>query len=107
MWQQYILPAVLYGTEIMDPHSSYVKDLETVQRGLLKNVLRVIPGTATDGCYALTELMDINSEIFKKKLAYYQHVHQMHEDRWSKFAYQEQLTWEIQDNSWDDRGVCT
>ncbi|MCP4977991.1 MAG: reverse transcriptase family protein, partial [Maribacter sp.] len=91
MWQQYVLPAVLYGTEIMDLYSSAVKDLETVQRGLMKTVLRVIPGTATAGCYALTGLMDINNEILKRKLAYYQHVVHMHEDRWCRLAYEEQL----------------
>ncbi len=45
LWQQYILPAVLYGSEIMDVNSTYIKNLETVQRGLMKTVLRVIPGT--------------------------------------------------------------
>ncbi len=64
--QSYILPAVLYGTEIMDVNSTYIKDIETVQRGLMKTVLRVIPGTATAGCYAVTGLTDITHEIWKK-----------------------------------------
>ncbi len=105
MWQQYVLPAVLYGTEIMDLNSTYVKDLETVQCGLMKNVLRVIPGTANACCYAVTGLMDIKNEIFKKKLAYFQHVHHMHEERWCVAAYKEQRSWGIQDNAWDDNGV--
>ncbi len=73
----------------MDLNCGYVKDLETVQRGLMKNVLRVIPGTATASCYAVTGLMDIKNEIFKKKLAYFQHVLQIHEERWCRVAYEE------------------
>ncbi len=66
LWQSYILPAVLYGTEIMDVNKTYIKDIETIQRGLMKSVLRVIPGTATTGCYAVTGLSDITQEIWKK-----------------------------------------
>ncbi len=55
----------------------------------------------------LNSIDGYNNEIFKKKLAYYQHVLQMHEDRSCKIAYEERLSWGIQDNSWDNRGVRT
>ncbi len=42
MWQSYIQPAFLYGMEIMDYNKSGIKELETIQRNLMKIVLRVI-----------------------------------------------------------------
>ncbi len=105
LWQTYILPAVLYGTEIMDYNKAYIHDLETIQRGLMKTVLRVIPGTATAGCYAITGLLDIKHEIWKRKLAYYQHVERQSEKKWMKLAYWEQLKWGITNKLWDDQGT--
>ncbi len=107
LWQSYILPAVLYGTEIMDTPETHIKSLEVIQNGLMKNVLRVIPGTATAGCHALTGLTSIKQEVWKKKLSYYTHVLQMPEGRWAKKAYREQLQWGIRENIWNIEGNQT
>ncbi len=55
----------------MDTPATRINSLEVIQNGLMKNVLRVIPGTATAGCHALTGLTSIKQEIWKKKLSYY------------------------------------
>ncbi len=105
LWQSYILPAVLYGTEIMDYNKTYIHDLEVIQRGLMKNVLRVIPGTATTGCYALTGLMDVKHEIWKRKMSYHMHVEQQCDKKWVKQAYYEQIQWGVAQNLWDAHGI--
>ncbi len=87
LWQSYILPPVLYGTEIMDYNKTYIHDLEVIQRGLMKTVLGVIPGTAAAGCYAVTGLLDIKHEIWKRKIAYHQHVSVQSDNKWVKQAY--------------------
>ncbi len=104
LWQTYILPAVLYGTEIMDYNKTYIQDLEVIQRGLMKTVLRVIPGTATLGCYALTGLMDIKHEIWKRKIAYHLHIERQCDKKWVKQAYYEQLQWGVTSKLWDAQG---
>ncbi len=54
MWQSYIQPTFLYGMEIIDYNKARIKELETIQRNLLRIVLRVIPGMATSAVYAVT-----------------------------------------------------
>ncbi len=104
MWQSYIQPAFLYGMEIMDYNKARIKELETIQRNLLKIVLRVIPGTATSAVYAMTGLTDITHEIWKRKLSYYIHITSMPDARWAKKAFKEQLLWGQRDNFWDHSG---
>ncbi len=104
MWQAYIQPAFLYGMEVMDYNKAGIKELETIQRNLMKIVLRVLPGTATSGVYAVTGLTDITHEIWKRKLSYYIHVKAMPETRWAKKAANEQNMWGQRDNFWDHVG---
>ncbi len=88
----------------MDYDKTYIHDLEVIQRGLMKTVLRVIPGTATAGCYAVTGLLDIKHEIWKRKIAYYQHVIKQSDNKWMKQAHHEQIKWGAVNNLWDDDG---
>ncbi len=107
MWQSYIQPAFLYGMEIMDYNKSGIKELETIQRNLMKIVLRVIPGTATSGVYAVTGMTDIAHEIWKRKLSYYIHIESMSDMRWAKKAFNEQFVWGQRDNFWNHTGERT
>ncbi len=93
LWQSYIQPAFLYGTEIMEYNKSYIKDLETIQCALIKTTLRDIPGTATAGVYALTGITDITHEIWKRKLSYYVHIQNMSINKWATKAFLEQFEW--------------
>ncbi len=107
MWQSYIQPAFLYGMEIMDYNKTSIKQLENIQRNLMKTVLRVLPGTATAGVYAMTGLTDVTHEIWKRRLSYFIHVRQMSEDRWAKKAYNEQVLWGQRDSFWNHDIVRT
>ncbi len=101
MWQQYIQPSFLYGTEIMEYNKTGIKKLETIQRNLMKTVLRVLPGTATAGVYAMTGLTQVVYEIWKRKLLYYIHIRAMSDNRWAKKAYNEQFQWGQRDSFWN------
>ncbi len=52
----------------------------------------------------MTGLLDIKHEIWKRKLAYYQHVERQNNKKWMKLAYWEQIKWGITDNLWDENG---
>ncbi len=91
----------------MDYNKSYIKDLETIQCALIKTTLRVLPGTATAGIYALTGITGIAHEIWKRKLSYYNHVQNMPENRWAKKAFREQFEWGVTGELWNDTGKCT
>ncbi|MCP4978510.1 MAG: reverse transcriptase family protein [Maribacter sp.] len=105
LWQSYILPAVLYGTEIMDYCKSHIQNLDIIQKGMMKSVLRVMQGTSSAGCYAITGLSTIEQEIWKKKLSYYVHITRMSETKWAKIAFGEQLNWGIKEKTWDTEGI--
>ncbi len=105
LWQSYILPAVLYGTEIMDYCKVHIQNLDIIQKGMMKSVLRVMKGTSSAGCYAITGLSMIEQEIWKKKLSYYIHITRMDETRWAKIAFGEQLSWGIKEKTWDAQGI--
>ncbi len=81
LWQSYILPAELCGTEILDYNKDYIDKIDEIQRGLTKTVLRELLGTATPACYAATGLPDITYEIWKKKLLYRMHVTRMNDNK--------------------------
>ncbi len=104
MWQSYIQPAFLYGMEITDYNKTGIKELETIQRNLMKIVLRVLPGTATSGVYAVMGLTDIAHEIWKRKLSYYIHIKSMPDMRWERKAFNEQFVWGQRDNFWNHTG---
>ncbi len=72
---------------------------------MMKSVLRVMQGTSTAGCYAVTGLSTIEQEIWKKKLSYYMHIKRMDGKKWAKIAYEKQLNWGIRGDTWDIDGT--
>ncbi len=105
LWQSYILPAVLYGTEIMDYCKLQIQNLDIIQKGMMKSIRHVMQGTSSAGCYAITGLSMIEHEIWKKKLSYYIHIKCMDKTGWAKLAFGEQLNWGIKDGTWDIEGI--
>ena len=70
----YMIPVLLYGMELIMPNKTLLKELETFQKKIIKQILAVPNNTADPAIYILTGLLPIEAQIDKKVLTLFNNI---------------------------------
>ena len=97
LWNVYVIPRILYGTDVIQFKKTHLDDLELAQRRLIKQVFRWPSNTSDGAVYSIPGVAPIEDIILRNKIRYYQYVASRDESRWIQYALKEQWQWAVVD----------
>lgn len=71
IWKSYVLPRLLYGSEVWILPNKFVKVLEQFQRKKLKELMDLPPRSSNYACLGLAGILPIEAEYHKRVLMFY------------------------------------
>ncbi len=74
VWNTYVLPAALYGAELLTISKSDVEQAQRIQNNFFKSVFSVPRGTANVTMFLETGVLSITAEYAKKVIQFYHHT---------------------------------
>jgi len=101
LWNTFIAPTITYGSEVIYWPRKYIQEVEEIQRMFIRKMFKLPGYVANEALYGISDIEPISHTMQKLKLNYFNYVRWGDENRWTYSAYQEQLTWAIDDGLTD------
>ncbi len=101
LWSSYVIPSALYGSEITQVTQDYMKAIDTISKGVIRDVYNLPHYTANAGLLITTGMPLTELSITKIKLQFLYFVRALPKSRWITQTLAVQKQWAIEDG-WID-----
>jgi hypothetical protein len=89
LWRQAVLPALLYGAEVIPYTKEWIRTVERAQNKVGRWILGVRQSTSAAGVRAELGWLTVEGEIQLRKVKFWDRVNELPSTRWAKQAVQE------------------